>query len=99
MLELGVIEMSKVQPFIKQFRLMDVDGNSRLGRDDLTATEGKSFAELQKSLSKRMSDPKLNRMMSVGDRMGLSVNTPSPQPHHRAPGAGIQALTGAPAAE
>ena len=55
-----------MQPFIKQFRLLDADGNARLGRDDLMATKDKSLEELQTQANKRLN---LSRQMSVGDRM------------------------------
>ena len=66
MIELEVIELGQVQPFIKQFRLLDADGNARLGRDDLMATKDKSLEELQTQANKRLN---LSRQMSVGDRM------------------------------
>jgi hypothetical protein len=69
MLELGVVELGNVQPFIKQFRLLDADGNARLGRDDLDATKDKSLAELQRDSVRRM---KRQMSMRVGDRMGLA---------------------------
>ena len=79
MLELGVIEMEQVKPFIKQFRLLDVDGNARLGRADLDASCNKSLAELQMAATNRQ---KLARQMSVGDRMGLSlIGTPPASVH------------------
>ena len=70
MLELRVVELGNVQPFIKQFRLLDADGNARLGRADLDATKDKSLAELQRDSVRRM---KRQMSMSVGDRMGLSL--------------------------
>jgi len=70
MIELGVVEVDQVQPFIKQFRLLDADGNARLGRDDLQMTCNKSLAELQTSAVERM---KSSKRMSVGDRIGLSI--------------------------
>jgi hypothetical protein len=77
MLELGVVEREQVQPFIKQFRLLDLDGNARLGRDDLAASCGKSLAELQQGAAQRLS---VARQMSVGERMGLSVAGSTPTP-------------------
>lgn len=47
MIELGVTDQSLVQPFIKQFRLLDVDGNARLSREDLQMSCDKSLSELQ----------------------------------------------------
>ena len=47
-------------------RLLDADGNARLGRDDLMATKDKSLEELQTQANKRLN---LSRQMSVGDRM------------------------------
>ena len=70
MLELGVVELDMVQPFIKQFRLLDANGNARLGRDDLENTKNKSLAELQHDSVRRM---KRQMSMSVGDRMGLAL--------------------------
>ena len=70
MLELGVVELDMMQPFIKQFRLLDSNGNARLGRDDLENTRDKSLAELQRDSVRRM---KRQMSMSVGDRMGLSL--------------------------
>ena len=70
MLELGVVELGNVQPFIKQFRLLDADGNARLGRADLDATKDKSLAELQRGSLRRM---KRQMSMRVGDRMGLAL--------------------------
>ena len=62
MIELKVIEISQIQPFIKQFRLLDVDGNARLARDDLEGSCNKSLAELQIAANARL---KLSRGMSV----------------------------------
>merc|ERR1712046_108357 len=72
MLELKVVDIDQIQPFIKQFRLLDVDGNARLGRDDLAASCNKSLAELQLEANKRM---QVGRAMTVSDRLGLSVHT------------------------
>ena len=65
----------QVQPFVKQFRLLDADGNARLGRDDLDATTGKSFADLAGALQERMRAPGFReKQMSVGARMGMNVD-------------------------
>ena len=66
--ELEVVQWDQVQPFIKQFRMLDVNGDARLGRDDLAMMVGKTRKEI-----KAMSDglgPGVE--MSVADRMGLS---------------------------
>ena len=34
-IELGMLDRDQIQPFIQQFRNLDVDGNGRLGMDDL----------------------------------------------------------------
>lgn len=72
MLELGVVELEQVTPFIKQFRLLDVDGNARLGRDDLDSSCEKSLAELQLMAVRRMQSQK---SMRVGDRVGLTIGS------------------------
>ena len=72
MLELHVVSIDQVQPFIKQFRLLDIDGNARLSRSDLASAEGRSLAKLQIDAQKRLG---MARQMSVGDRMGLSLMT------------------------
>ena len=72
MLELGVVEYQQVTPFIKQFRLLDVDGNARLGRDDLDSSCEKSLAELQLMAVKRMQS---QQSMKVGDRVGLTIGS------------------------
>ena len=53
MLELGIIQAEHVTPFIKQFRMIDVDGNTRLSRSDLVAAEGKSLAQIQAAAAQR----------------------------------------------
>lgn len=70
MLELGVVELQQVQPFIKQFRLLDDDGNARLSREDLAATENKSLAELQAASQERIGTLRKTHRLSVGSRMG-----------------------------
>ena len=74
MLELGVVEIEQVQPFVKQFRLLDADGNARLARDDLEATKDKSLAELQTAAQERMKRPGCKKQMSVGGRQGLTIS-------------------------
>ena len=44
MLELGVVELNQVQPFIKQFRLLDFDGNARLGAWIMPRTAHRAMA-------------------------------------------------------
>jgi len=73
LLELDVVQLDQVAPFVKQFRLLDVDGNSRLGRDDLEATKDKSLADLQAASRERMNDPAFKENMSVGARVGLTI--------------------------
>ena len=70
MLELQVVDLEQVRPFVKQFRLLDVDGNARLGRDDLDASCDKSLAELQTTALHKMQRA---ISMGVGDRMALAV--------------------------
>jgi hypothetical protein len=53
MLELGIIQAEHVTPFIKQFRMIDIDGNTRLTRSDLVAAEGKSLAQIQAAAAQR----------------------------------------------
>ena len=53
MLELGVVELDIVKPFVQQFRILDVDGNARLARDDLEESCDKTFGELARAASKR----------------------------------------------
>jgi len=79
MLELKVIEIDQVQPFIKQFRLLDCDGNARLGRADLEASCNQSLAELQLASQVRMQS---HAKMSVGDRQGVKLvrEAPGAQP-------------------
>ena len=74
MLELKVVQLEQIQPFVKQFRLLDLDGNARLGRDDLEGSKDKSIAELQMAANARM---QFARRMTVGERMGVSVYSTS----------------------
>jgi hypothetical protein len=53
MLELGIIQAEHVTPFIKQFRMIDIDGNTRLTRSDLVVAEGKSLAQIQAAAAQR----------------------------------------------
>jgi potassium channel subfamily K len=57
MIELEVVEFDVVRPFIKQFRLLDVDQSRRLSRDDLARACNQTIGELQRraSLSNRNS--------------------------------------------
>jgi hypothetical protein len=52
-LELGIIQAEHVTPFIKQFRMIDIDGNTRLTRSDLVVAEGKSLAQIQAAAAQR----------------------------------------------
>jgi hypothetical protein len=53
MLELGVVKAADVTPFIKQFRLLDADGNAYLEHSDILVCENKSLAEIQASAAQR----------------------------------------------
>ena len=65
--ELGVVEWDQVQPFIKQFRSLDVNGDARLGKDDLALMRGKSRAEINAMVQAIPEVP-----MSVNARMGVT---------------------------
>ena len=69
MLELDIVEFEQIKPFIMQFRLLDNDGNARLGRDDVQACVGKSLQEMQQAARKR---ELVMAEMSVSQRAGLS---------------------------
>ena len=53
MLELGVVKAADVTPFIKQFRLLDADGDAYLEHSDILVCENKSLAEIQASAAQR----------------------------------------------
>ena len=67
-IELDVVEWDLVQPFIKQFRMLDVNGDARLGEADLALMFGKTRAEIS---AMSMALPE-GQGMSVGDRMGVA---------------------------
>lgn len=69
-----------MQPFIKQFRSLDVNGDARLGKDDLALMRGKTRAEINEMVKAVPEVP-----MSVGARMGVtfrrgSVDAAAPGP-------------------
>ena len=59
-----------------QFRILDADGNARLGRDDLEASAGKSLADLQRAARHRMKAPGFGQKQltaSMSHITGISV--------------------------
>ena len=56
-----------MQPFIKQFRSLDVNGDARLGKDDLLLMKGKTRAEINAMVQAIPEVP-----MSVNARMGVT---------------------------
>lgn len=48
-LELGLVKWEQIKPFIKQFRQYDIDGNARLGRDDLQLLKGQRAMRWKKA--------------------------------------------------
>eukprot|EP00316_Scyphosphaera_apsteinii_P011737 CAMPEP_0119313866 /NCGR_PEP_ID=MMETSP1333-20130426/30696_1 /TAXON_ID=418940 /ORGANISM="Scyphosphaera apsteinii, Strain RCC1455" /LENGTH=420 /DNA_ID=CAMNT_0007318837 /DNA_START=140 /DNA_END=1402 /DNA_ORIENTATION=- len=58
LLELGYVDEPAITPFVKQFRKLDVDGNGRIGLEDLKVLEensASSLAELRKKQAMRSS--------------------------------------------
>ena len=72
-IELGIVEWNQVQPFIKQFRMLDITGDARLGAEDLKLMLGKTRKEIAAITNALNANAK---PMSVGDRMGLSFQRP-----------------------
>lgn len=73
--ELEVVQWDQVQPFIKQFRKLDITGDARLGVDDLKLIQSMTKEEL-----KAMRDAQEEVPMSVGDRMGVAFNRAASPP-------------------
>ena len=65
--QLGVVEWDQVQPFIKQFRSLDVNGDARLGPEDLKLIKGKTREEINAMVAAVPEVP-----MSVEARMGVT---------------------------
>ena len=65
--ELEVVQWAQVRPFIERFRSLDVNGDARLGVEDLKLIEGKSLAEIKAMVAAIPQVP-----MSVNARMGLT---------------------------
>lgn len=74
LIELKIINWDQVKPFIKQFRFMDVDGNARLGHDDLSNMLNLSEMELRAMRSR--AEKAGEASMSVSARAGLSYKKP-----------------------
>ena len=77
------LAFSQVRPFIDQFRVLDVNGDARLGPDDLHLMVGKTRKEVA-AMSAALPQVEL----SVGDRMGLAMagrGTPSPTQRSASP--------------
>ena len=71
-IELEVVKWDQVQPFIKQFRSLDVNGDARLGYEDLRLIEGKTQEEIR-----RMAQAIPEVPMSVEARMGVAFRRDS----------------------
>jgi len=69
LIELDIVDWDQVQPFVKQFRTLDVNGDARLGHEDLELSLKHSPSELRKMLQERDEVP-----MSVSERMGISFD-------------------------
>lgn len=83
--ELGVVQWDQVQPFIKQFRSLDVNGDARLGIDDLNLIKGKTREEINAMIAANPPAP-----MSVASRMGVTYR----RDHNNAnPGQGAEELS------
>jgi hypothetical protein len=70
MIDLKVVEIDKMTPFVKQFRLFEVDGDARLSHADVVAAAKMDPKKLREGMKARL---KNSTMQSVGARMGLSV--------------------------
>jgi hypothetical protein len=70
MIDLKVVEIDKMTPFVKQFRLFEVDGDARLSQADVVAAAKMDPKKLREGMKARL---KNSTMQSVGARMGLSV--------------------------
>ena len=70
MIDLEVVEIDKMTPFVKQFRLFEVDGDARLSHADVVAAAKMDPKKLREGMKARL---KNSTMQSVGARMGLSV--------------------------
>jgi hypothetical protein len=70
MIDLKVVEIDKMTPFVKQFRLFEVDGDARLSQADVVAAAKLDPKKLREGMKARL---KNSTMQSVGARMGLSV--------------------------
>ena len=70
MIDLGIVEIDKMTPFVKQFRLFEVDGDARLSQADVVAAAKMDPKKLREGMKARL---KNSTMQSVGARMGLSV--------------------------
>lgn len=71
-IELEVVKWDQVQPFIKQFRSLDVNGDARLGYEDLRLIEGKTQEEIRRMVQAIPEVP-----MSVEARMGVAFRRDS----------------------
>ena len=70
MIDLEVVEIDKMRPFIKQFRLFEVDGDARLSHADVEVAAKMDPKKLREGMQARLKNAP---MMSVGARMGLTV--------------------------
>ena len=70
MIDLEVVEIGKMRPFIKQFRLFEVDGDARLSHADVEVAAKMDPKKLREGMQARLKNAP---MMSVGARMGLTV--------------------------
>ena len=50
-IELNVVQWDQIRPFVEQFRSLDVNGDARLGHEDLELIEGKSKAEIREMVA------------------------------------------------
>ena len=54
MIDLEVVEIDKMRPFVKQFRLFDVDGDARLSHANVEAAAKKERKELREGMQARL---------------------------------------------
>jgi len=54
LIELHVVDWEKVEPFIKQFRKLDVNGDARLGKHDLELFQKHTKEEIKAMMNARV---------------------------------------------
>ena len=67
LMELEIVDGEVMKPFIKQFRSLDIDGEGRVGLQDLRLIKQMTDAELSELRAKRASSGKRFSVVAVPD--------------------------------